>query len=83
MSTGRIGEGYTMRVAGRQIMSTTISTGRFFCADEEADRSYRLVEARQFLILLSIPVRDLGVVSEYVQCTSCASTYTETALAAT
>ena len=64
-----------MRVRGRRITSTTISSGRFHCPNEEANRPYQLREAREWFTLLSAPVKDLGVISEYVQCDSCGLTY--------
>ena len=69
------GRGGRRPVWGRRVASTTLETGHFRCPSEQGIQTYRLVEARQMGTVFSVPVRDLGVLSVYLQCDSCNATY--------
>jgi hypothetical protein len=60
---------------GRRVASTTVETGHFRCPSEHDIETYRLVEAHQIRTFLSVPVRDLGILSVYLRCDSCHSIY--------
>ncbi len=60
---------------GRRIDVEEMSIGHFFSPNEGADRSYRLMVARETFTLFGVPVRNLGPRGEYLQCDYCGATY--------
>jgi len=62
-------------VWGWRARTKTLSSGSFHCPNEGGDRSYVLLEARKWFTLFWLPVIPLDVLGEYVECTSCRSTY--------
>lgn len=67
---------------GFKAISKTLSEGTFFCPREGGDRPYRLRSARRWFTLFWIPLIPLKELGTYVECTSCKSTYYESALTA-
>ena len=67
-------------IFGWRSRAHTIGTGQFFCPREGGDRSYEHKEARRWFTLFFIPIIPLNRLGDYVECTSCQSTYYTTVL---
>ena len=65
---------------GFKIIYRTLSTGTFFCPNEEADRSYKLRSAQRFFTLFFIPLIPLKKLGTVVECEGCKTQFSETAL---
>ncbi len=57
-----------------------IGSGQFYCPREGGDRGFEHKEARRWFTLFFIPVIPLNRLGDYVECTSCRSTYYTTVL---
>lgn len=60
---------------GFKAISKTLAEGMFFCPREGGDRSYRHRKARRFFTLFFIPIIPLNELGDYVECSSCKSTF--------
>ena len=69
-------------IFGTRGRSHTIGSGTFFCPREGGDRPYEHKEARRWFTLFFIPLIPLDRPGDYVECTSCKSTYYTTVLEA-
>lgn len=58
----------------------TLAEGTFFCPHDGGDRSYRKREARKWFTFFWIPLIPLGVLGEFIECTSCQSSYDQAVL---
>jgi len=67
-------------VFGWRSRAHTIASGQFFCPREGGDRRYEHREARRWFTLFFIPLIPLDRLGDYVECTSCKSTYYTTVL---
>lgn len=65
---------------GFRAIYKTLAQGTFYCPHEGGDRSYRRQEARKWFTFFWIPVIPLGVLGEFVECTSCGRTYDQAVL---
>lgn len=52
-----------------------LGTGTFHCPAEGIDRRYRHQRARRWFTLFFIPLFPTGTLAEYVECSSCSTTY--------
>lgn len=62
-------------IFGWRSRAHTIGSGQFFCPREGGDRRYEHKEARRWFTLFFIPLIPLNRLGDYVECTSCNSTY--------
>lgn len=62
-------------IFGTRGRSHTIGSGQFYCPREGGDRRYEHKEARRWFTLFFIPLIPLDRLGDYVECTSCQSTY--------
>ena len=62
-------------IFGWRARAHTIGTGQFFCPREGGDRQYEHKEAKRWFTLFFIPIIPLNRLGDYVECTSCQSTY--------
>ncbi len=62
-------------VFGWRSRAHKIGSGTFFCPREGGDRAYEHKEARRWFTLFFIPLIPLDRQGDYVECTSCKSTY--------
>ncbi len=62
-------------VFGWRSRAHTIGSGTFFCPREGGDRAYEHKEARRWFTLFFMPLIPLDRQGDYVECTSCKSTY--------
>lgn len=62
-------------VWGFKARSKTIASGSFFCPREGGDRHYEHKEARRWFTFFWIPMIPLKQLGDYVECTSCQSTF--------
>ena len=62
-------------IFGTRGRSHTVGTGQFYCPREGGDRNYEHKEARRWFTLFFIPLIPLDRLGDYVECTSCKSTY--------
>jgi tellurite resistance protein len=62
-------------IFGWRSRSHTIGAGRFFCPREGGDRDYEHKEAKRWFTLFFIPLIPLNRLGDYVECTSCRSTF--------
>ncbi len=62
-------------IFGIRVRYRTLSEGRFYCPHDGGDRSYRRRQARRWFALFFIPVVPLKVLGEFIECSSCGSTY--------
>lgn len=62
-------------IFGISVRYRTLDEGRFYCPHEGGDRSYRRRQARRWFSLFFIPVIPLKVLGEFIECSSCGSTY--------
>ena len=69
-------------IFGTRGRSHTIGSGQFFCPREGGDRRYEHKEARRWFTLFFIPLIPLDRLGDYIECTSCQSTYYTTVLEA-
>ena len=69
-------------IFGTRGRSHTIGTGSFYCPREGGDRQYEHKEARRYFTLFFIPLIPLDRLGDYVECTTCQSTYYTTVLEA-
>lgn len=69
-------------IFGTRGRSHTIGTGQFYCPREGGDRAYEHKEARRYFTLFFLPLIPLDRLGDYVECTSCNSTYYTTVLEA-
>ena len=69
-------------IFGTRGRSHTIGTGQFYCPREGGDRAYEHKEARRYFTLFFLPHIPLDRLGDYVECTSCKSTYYTTVLEA-
>ena len=67
-------------IFGTRGRSHTIGSGQFFCPREGGDRRYEHKEARRWFTLFFIPLIPLDRLGDYIECTSCKSTYYTTVL---
>lgn len=64
-----------MLIFGWRSRAHTIGTGRFYCPREGGDRNYEHKEAKRWFTLFFIPLIPLNKLGDFVECTSCQSTY--------
>lgn len=64
-----------MLIFGWRSRAHTIGTGQFYCPREGGDRNYEHKEAKRWFTLFFIPLIPLNKLGDYVECTSCKSTY--------
>lgn len=69
-------------VWGFKALYKTLGEGTFFCPSEGGDRPYRERQARKWFTLFWIPIIPLSVLGDFVECTSCKSSYNNTVLTA-
>lgn len=69
-----------MLIFGWRSRAHTIGSGQFFCPREGGDRRYEHKEARRWFTLFFIPLIPLDRQGDFVECTSCKSTYYPTVL---
>lgn len=62
-------------IFGTRGLTTTVSTGKFFCPSCMAKRSYEHQRVRRFFTLYFIPLIPLDTIGEYVECLHCRDTY--------
>lgn len=62
-------------IVGHQPMTRTVSSGLFRCPNEQTERAYSSHKVRNWLTIFSVPVLPGGVVSEYVECFCCGTTW--------
>ncbi len=62
-------------IFGTRGRSHTIGSGQFYCPREGGDRSYEHKEARRYFTLFFLPIIPLDRLGDYIECTSCKSTY--------
>ena len=62
-------------IFGTRGRSHTIGSGQFYCPREGGDRRYEHKEARRWFTLFFIPLIPLDRLGDYIECTSCQSTY--------
>lgn len=55
--------------------SKTIASGVFFCPREGGDRNYEHKQAKRWFTFFFIPLIPLNDLGDFVECTSCKSTY--------
>ncbi|HVT78678.1 MAG TPA: zinc ribbon domain-containing protein [Acidimicrobiales bacterium] len=60
---------------GLRVRAKQLATGTFCCPSCGVDRRYSHKQARRWFTAFFIPLIPLKVVGEYVQCTTCNSTY--------
>lgn len=60
---------------GWRARTSTIASGVFFCPREGGDRAYEHKQARRWFTLFFIPVIPLNELGDFVECTSCNSTF--------
>ena len=64
-----------LRLGSRRIATRTLASGRFWCPEEQSDRDYRLREAHQYWFLFSLPLKDLGALDQFIECSACGVIY--------
>lgn len=69
-------------IFGTRGRSHTIGSGQFYCPREGGDRRYEHKEARRWFTLFFIPLIPLDRLGDYIECTTCNSTYYPTVLEA-
>ncbi len=67
-------------VWGFKALYKTLGEGTFYCPQDGGDRAYRKRQARKWFTFFWIPIIPLGVLGEFIECTSCGSTYDEAVL---
>lgn len=67
-------------IFGWRARNSTIDTGVFFCPREGGDRAYEHKQARRWFTLFFVPVIPLNELGDFVECTSCSSTFYPSAL---
>ncbi len=60
---------------GWRTLPKTLDEGTFYCPRCDGDRQYRLRRARRFFTFFFIPIIPLKVLGEYVECSTCGSTF--------
>lgn len=59
---------------------STRGTGTFYCPNEGGDRPYRHQRAQRWFTFFFIPLIPLKVLGEFIECSSCGSSYDEVVL---
>lgn len=69
-----------MIIFGSRTMNSTISSGSFNCPRCNSQQPYNMIGVNKWFTLYFIPVIPMGRAGEYVECTTCAGTFSEEAL---
>jgi uncharacterized tellurite resistance protein B-like protein len=62
-------------IVGIRVRYRTLAEGRFYCPHEGGDRSYRHRQARRWFTFFFLPIIPLKVLGEFIECSSCGTTY--------
>lgn len=62
-------------IAGLTTRLKALTSGEFFCPNEQGPRQYQHLQQRRWFTLFFIPLIPLGGQGEWVQCQSCGATY--------
>ncbi len=62
-------------IFGIRVRYKTLAEGTFYCPHDGGDRSYRKRQARRWFTLFFIPLIPMRVLGEFIECSSCGSTY--------
>ncbi|WP_367890590.1 zinc-ribbon domain-containing protein [Sinomicrobium kalidii] len=64
-----------MIIFGTRGISSTQTSGKFHCPQCNAQQSYKRKKVTKFFTLYFIPLIPLGKRGEYVECTTCKTTF--------
>jgi uncharacterized tellurite resistance protein B-like protein len=62
-------------IAGTKGETTTLATGEFYCPGCEGQRTYHHNQVHEKATVFFIPVLNLKLLGEYIECQSCSNTY--------
>ena len=62
-------------IAGTKGETTTVATGEFYCPECNAQTSYNHDQVHEKVTVFFIPIANLNLLGEYIECQNCFNTY--------
>ncbi len=64
-----------MIIFGTRNKFKTVGTGQFYCPHCQMQRTYEKKQAKRYFALYFVPLIPMGDIGEFVECTTCHTTY--------
>ena len=62
-------------IAGTKGVTTTVSTGKFHCPQCKVEKTYKHNQVHEKVTVFFVPIANLRLLGEYIECQSCFNTY--------
>ena len=72
---GKFGASEMFFIAGTKGETSTVATGEFYCPECNAQTSYNHDQVHEKITVFFIPIANLNLLGEYIECQNCFNTY--------